>query len=294
VLIGVHPNDNGGIEMAVRRAAGAGARALQVFSAKPQFYNEKISVRAERAARFRATMADTGLDPLHCLVHAPYVLNLASPEVDKYERAALGLRKELERTTALGAFACCFHPGSALTGDVDAAIARVGDAIVAAIEGVPGTSRVLIENTAGAGRTVGRTPEEIAAMLARVPAELRGRTGYGLDTCHLFASGLDFTSSANAAKALLDRFCDAAGEPPAFLHCNDSEGAFGSNRDRHMLIGAGQIGLEPFRWLLSDDRVRRIPVILETPHAREDVAEDDPSADPEDVRMVALLGELAG
>lgn len=294
MLIGVHPNDAGGIDMAVRRAAGAGATALQVFSAKPQFYNEKIAVRPERVQRFREAMATAGLAPATCLVHAAYVLNTASPEPNKAERAALGLAKELERTAALGAFACCFHPGSAGDGDLASAVDRVGDAVARAVSAVPGTARVLIENTAGAGRTMGRTPEEIAGMLARVPAGLRHRTGYGLDTCHLFASGLDFTTSPAAARALVDRFCDVIGEGPAFLHCNDSEGAFGSNRDRHALVGEGQIGLEPFRWLLADERLRGIPVILETPHERENVADDDPSPDPFDVRMVALLRALAG
>ncbi|MBC7894964.1 MAG: hypothetical protein H7066_06110, partial [Cytophagaceae bacterium] len=116
-FIGVHPNNNGGIEMAVRRAAATGGTALQVFSAKPQFYNEKITVRPERVQRFAAAMREQGMDTARCLVHASYVLNTASPEADKYERAALGLAKELERTAALGAFACCFHPGSAGGGD---------------------------------------------------------------------------------------------------------------------------------------------------------------------------------
>lgn len=292
MFIGVHPNDSGGIELAVRRAAASGANALQVFSAKPQFYNDRIAVRAERVQRFRAAMQEQGLDLARCLVHAPYVLNTASPEADKYERAAAGLAKELERTSQLGAFACCFHPGSAGSGDPASAIARVGDAIVRAIESTPGPARVLVENTAGAGRTMGRTPEEIAGMLARVPAPLRARTGYGLDTCHLFASGLDFTSSPAALSGLLDRFCEVIGEAPAFFHCNDSEGEFGSNRDRHALIGEGRVGLEPFRWLLADPRAAGVPLVLETPHASESVAEDDASPDPNDVRMVALLRAL--
>ncbi len=280
--------------MAVRRAAGAGATALQIFSAKPQFYNEKIQVRPERAERFREAMRATGLDARGCLVHAAYVLNTASPEPEKYARASLGLQRELERTTTLGAFACCFHPGSAQDGDPASAIDRCGDAVLRAVSEVSGTARVLIENTAGAGRTMGRTPEEIAGMLARVPGELRPRTGYGLDTCHLFASGLDFVSSEAAARTLIDHFCDVIGEPPSFLHCNDSEGEFGSNRDRHALVGAGRIGREPFRWLITDERLRGIPLILETPHARDTVADDDASPDPNDVEMVALLREMLG
>ena len=292
LLIGVHPNDTGGIDFAVRRAAVAGAKALQLFSAKPQFYNDKLSGRPERALRFAAAMQEQGLDAKHCLIHAAYVLNTASPEPEKCERAALGLTKELERTSALGAFACCFHPGSAGDGEPSSAVDRVGDAVARAIASVPGTARVLIENTAGAGRTMGRTPEEIAGMLARVPREHRARAGYGLDTCHLFASGIDFTSSPTALRGVLDAFCDVIGEAPAFFHCNDSEGEFGSNRDRHALVGRGRIGIEPFRWLLADERAHHVPLILETPHANEGIAEDDPTPDPNDVEMVRLLVEL--
>ena len=290
---GVHPNDNGGIDMAVRRGAGAGGPALQIFSAKPQFYNEKIMVKPERVQRFKAAMSEQGMDPARCLVHAAYVLNTASPEPDKYERAALGLVKELERTATLGAFACCFHPGSTQGSDAASAIDRVGDAVARAAASVPGTARVLIENTAGAGNTMGRTAEEIAGMLKRVPAELRGRTGYGLDTCHLFASGLDIHTSREALLGVLDRFCDVIGEAPSFFHCNDSEGEFGSNRDRHALVGKGRIGLEPFRWLLADARSHDVPLILETPHANEGVTDEDPTPDPYDVDMVRVLRELA-
>lgn len=130
-------------------------------------------------------------------------------------------------------------------------------------------------------------------MLARVPAALRGRTGYGLDTCHLFASGLDIHTSAQAQRGTLDRFTEVIGEAPSFFHCNDSEGEFGSNRDRHALIGRGRIGAEPFRWLLADARAHAVPLILETPQANNAVAEDDASADPWDADMVSLMRELA-
>lgn len=293
-LFGSHTNDTGGIHMAARRAAAAGMRSLQVFSAKPQFYNDKISVKPERAQRFRDALAETGIGGAHCLVHAAYVLNTASPEADKYERAAGGLAKELERTTQLGAFAFCFHPGSAGSSDPAGAVARCGDAITRALESVPGPARVLIENTAGAGRTMGRTPEEIAGMLARVPAALRPRAGYGLDTCHLFASGHDFHTGPGAARVLLDRFCEVIGEAPSFLHLNDSANPFGSNRDRHVLIGEGLIGLDPFRWLLADARTEGIPAILETPHEVLEIGEDDPTPDPSEVRMMQLLASITG
>lgn len=292
-FIGAHTIDAGGIDQAARRAHAAGMEALQLFSAVPTYYNDKVTVRPERAERFRAALAESAIAPSHVLVHAGYVLNTASPEPDKAEKAARALAKELERTTALGAMGCCFHPGSAGTGDLASAIARAGDAVGHAIESVPKGARVLIENTAGGGKTVGRTAAEVAAMLERVPAPLRARAGYGLDTCHLFAAGHDIAASADALRGVLDAFCDATGEQPAFLHLNDSEGALGSNRDRHALIGEGAIGVSPFRWLLADPRSEGIPLILETPQANPGVADDDVSADPWDARMVSLLRELA-
>jgi len=290
---GAHTIDTGGIHMAVRRAAGAGATALQVFTAIPKYYGDKSSIRPERVERFRAALAAAGIAPAHVIVHAAYVLNTATNDEIKWGRAAAGLAKELERSTALGVGGVCFHPGAATDGDRAAATGRVAQAITRALNAVKGPTRILVENTAGAGLTIGKTPDEVGAILAAVPQALRPRTGYGLDTCHLFAAGHDITKSAAALSGILDAFEAAAGEPPAFIHLNDSEGALGSNKDRHMLIGEGRIGREPFRWLLADRRSAGIPLILETPQERPDVAEDDPTPDPWDVRMMAVLAELS-
>jgi len=291
--IGAHTPDAGGVHMAVRRAADAGMTALQIFTAVPKYYNERIGVKPERAERFRAALAEAGIRGEHVVSHAGYVLNTATADDEKWSRAAAGLTKELERSTALGVGLVCFHPGSAGDGDPDDAVRRVARAITRALEAVPGETRLLVENTAGAGRTVGRTAEEVAAILAHVPARLRGRTGYGLDTCHLFASGHDITTSRASLTAVLDAFDDATGEPPAFFHLNDSDGALGSNRDRHALLGEGRIGVEPFGWLLQDRRARGVPLVLETPQAPGEVADDDATADPNDRRMVELLRSLA-
>ncbi len=293
-FFGSHTSADGGIHMAVRRAANAGMRALQVFSAKPQFYGDRVTVRAERAARFARAVDEVGFDRRMILVHAAYVINVASPEPDKYARSRDGLARELERTTTLGVPGFCFHPGSAGASDPVGAIERIAEAVTHAIETVPGSARVLIENTAGAGRTMGRTAEEVARMMSLVPSHLRPRTGYGLDTCHLFASGHDITTSAQALSDVLDRFTETVGGAPAFFHLNDSEGELGSNRDRHVLIGEGRIGAEPFRWLLSDARSRGVPLILETPQVRSQVADDDESPDENDVRMLRVLREMEG
>ena len=286
--IGTHPVDNGGIDMAVRRSANAGMTAVQIFTAIPKYYGDKVSIRPERVERFKAALKETGIEPRMVMAHAAYVLNTATPEDDKWSRARGGLMKELERSTLLGIGSICFHPGAATDGDRDAAAKRVATAIIDALQAHPTSkTRVLIENTAGAGRTFAKTPDEIAAILSDVPAPLRGRTGYGLDTCHLFSSGYDIRDGG--ITKVIDEFEKTIGEPPRFFHLNDSEGALGSNKDRHVLIGEGQIGVEPFKRLLEDPRTADIPLILETPQQNMDVADDDPAGDPYDVRMYQLL-----
>jgi deoxyribonuclease IV len=288
-LFGAHTVDTGGIHMAARRAGRAGMRALQIFTAVPKYYNEKVSVRPERVERFREALAEARIRPEQGAAHAASVHNVATPEEAKWERASAGLTKELERSTALGVGAVCFHPGAATDGDREAGVRRIATAITRALETVRGETRLLVENTAGAGSTMAKTAEEIAAVLSHVPRGLRGRTGYGLDTCHLFSSGHDIAMSEDALRVVLDQFEEAVGEPPAFFHLNDSQGALGSNKDRHALLGEGLIGAEPFRWLVRDRRSRNVPLVLETPQREAEPDAGDDTPDPNDVEMMRLL-----
>ena len=288
-LLGAHTINNGGIHMAVRRAANAGMTAMQLFTAIPKFYGDKSSIKPERVARFKAALADSEIKPQAVLVHAAYVLSVATPDDEKWARASAGLTKELERSTALGVGAVCFHPGSAGSSERSSSAKRIARAIIAALESIDSPTRLLIENTAGAGRTMGRTAEEIAEILSDVPRSLRARTGYGLDTCHLFSSGYDIAKSKKGLSAILDEFEEKTGEAPSFFHLNDSATELGSNRDRHVLIGDGHIGVDPFHWLMSDSRTNGVPLVLETPQKNYDIAADDDSPDPYDVTMMKLL-----
>jgi len=266
--------------------------AVQVFTAVPKYYNDKMSVRPERAERFRKEVAASGIDPKMILVHAPYVLSVATPDDEKWARASGGLTKELERSSDLGCGAVCFHPGSAGDDTPANAAKRIARAITAALRAVKSDTRLLVENTAGAGRTMGRTAAEVGEILSHVPKTLRARTGYGLDTCHLFSSGYDIRKSRAAFTGILDEFEEAAGEAPSFFHLNDSAGELGSNRDRHVLIGEGALGTDPFKWLLTDARSEGIPLVLEPPQQNYEVADDDDSPDPYDLRMMKLLSSL--
>ena len=288
--LGAHTVDNGGLDMAVRRAANAGMNTMQLFTAIPKFYGDKTSIRPERAERFRVAVEATGLDPRRFVSHGAYVLNTGTPDSDKWARARDGLVKELERSTLLGIGVVCYHPGAATDGDRVAAAERIAGAIVHALETVKSSpTRLLIENTAGAGTTMARTAEEVGMILADVPKRLRPRTGYGLDTCHLYASGYDISKSKDELTRTLDAFESEAGEPPGFFHLNDSDGDLGSNRDRHALIGKGKIGAKPFEWLLADRRSLGVPLILEHTQKHCEIAPDDDTPDPYDIEMMALL-----
>lgn len=288
-FLGAHTINNGGIHMAVKRAGNAGMTAMQLFTAIPKYYGDKVSIKPERVERFKAALAETKIKPENVIVHAAYVLSVATPDDDKWVRAAGGLAKEMERSSAIGAGQVCFHSGSAGESERSASAKRIATAMLQALKAADSETKLLIENTAGAGRTMGKTADEIADILSHIPKSLRARTGYGLDTCHLFASGYDITHSKEMLKAIIDDFEEKTGEPPSFFHFNDSEGALGSNKDRHALIGDGAIGENPFRWLMQDPRTNGVPLVLETPQLNYDIGDDDPTPDPYDVQMMALL-----
>ena len=288
-FLGAHTINNGGIHMAVKRAGNAGMTAMQLFTAIPKYYGDKVSIKAERVERFKAALGETKIKPKNVVVHAAYVLSVATPDDDKWVRAAGGLLKEMERSSAIGAGCVCFHSGSAGASERSESAKRIAKAMIEALQAGDSETKLLIENTAGAGRTMGKTAAEIGEILSHIPKSLRARTGYGLDTCHLYSSGYDITESKEIFTAILDDFEDKTGEPPSFFHLNDSEGTLGSNKDRHMLIGEGAIGVEPFRWLLADRRSKDVPLVLETPQKNYDIGDDDPTPDPYDVQMMELL-----
>ena len=151
LILGAHTIDNGGIHMAVRRAARSGMRALQVFTAKPQFYNEKISVRPERVERFKAALAETEIRPEHIVAHAAYVLSVATPDDAKYERATLGSRRKSSGPRRSASVPCASTRAPRSTVNDRSPRSALANAITRALETVPGTTRLLVENTAGRG-----------------------------------------------------------------------------------------------------------------------------------------------
>src|SRR3954468_13340387 len=166
------------MDRAVRRAAKAGMNTMQLFTAIPKFYGDKSNMSADRVKRFEAAVKATGMDPARFVTHGAYVLNTGTPDADKWTRARDGLTKELERSSVLGIGIVCYHPGAATDGDRVGAAERIAGAIVHALEHVQSDTRILIENTAGAGTTMARTAQEVGMILANIPRRLRPRTGY--------------------------------------------------------------------------------------------------------------------
>ena len=230
--------------------------ALQVFTAPPTYYGDKAGMKGDKVARFHAALAEGGIEPGNVLVHAAYVLNTASPEEEKATRARAGLARELERTQAIGALGAASTPvrrGRATPSKPPSGWARRSVMPCRRWKARRGCSwRTPPER----GKTMGRTPEEIALMLSQVPSDLRHRTGYGLDTCHLFAAGHDIKSSPESLRAVLDRFEQVIGEAPAFFHLNDSQHPSARTRTATPCWERGKSGRSPFAGC-SPTRVRR-------------------------------------
>jgi deoxyribonuclease IV len=264
MLIGVHVSPSGGPAKAVERGVERGARSIQIFNQNPRQWKPR-EYSAEEVADFRTAMAESDVDAL--LIHAVYLLNPASEDADFREKTLASLRTSLRAGAALGAHAVVLHPGSALKagGAVDAAIDRAGAVIVEALaesEDCP----LHLEDTAGAGGTLGRSFEELARLL-----EVAGgdeRLGVCLDSCHLLASGYDIRTAEGLAD-VLDEFDRVVGlDRLGSLHVNDSATPLGSNRDRHINLGDGEIGRAGIAAFLSEPRFEGLPCVLEGPGAK--------------------------
>ncbi|MGH7415634.1 MAG: deoxyribonuclease IV [Candidatus Rokuibacteriota bacterium] len=278
-LLGAHMSIAGGLFRALERGREVGCGAVQIFlrnqrqwAARPYTDNE--------VREFRAAWKATGVRVV--FAHANYLINLATPVPAEWRRAVDAFHDELERAEALGLPFVVIHPGSHRDTGLEEGIRRVAGAIDALHERTRGyRGRIVLENTAGGGSSIGRSFEELAAILAAVrePA----RVGVCLDTCHLFAAGYDIrtiegyrTTMARCRRLLGLRRVRA-------FHLNDARQPLGSGLDRHEKIGRGHLGVEPFRWLLNDPRFARVPMALETPK------DPEPRADRE---ALALLRRL--
>ncbi|UCF10541.1 MAG: deoxyribonuclease IV [Candidatus Bipolaricaulota bacterium] len=272
-LHGCHLSIAGGIERAIDEAERLGISALQIFTHSPSVW-AMAPLSEETATSFRERRAAAGIGYL--VVHTPYLLNLATPDDALWERSTAAFVAEIDRAASLGADAVVTHLGAHRGAGVKAGIRR----IVAALEvahreaSFPASSfELLLENTAGAGTTMGRTFDELAAILG---ASEDGRMGLCLDSCHAHAGGYDLRTRA-ALEATLSQIDEAVGLGRLrMIHLNDAKHPLGSRRDRHEHIGQGEIGDDGFAALINHPRLRALPFVLETPKDLEDGREADP------------------
>lgn len=262
--IGIHTSIAGDICSALDLAKNLGANALQIFSSSPRMWSRgAIGSKAVEAssARFRTRRAELKLGPL--VVHTNYLINLASSQPVLRVRSIQAFRKEIIRAVALGADFLVMHSGSACGASMDAAIRAIADGLKQASRGMNfGSLRVLLENTAGQGTSVGSRFSELRAILDLCP-DLP--MGICVDTAHLFAAGHDLRSAVGLEGALAEISATVGLERVFVAHVNDSKAALGSRLDRHEHIGKGKIGLEAFRRLLNHPQLAGRTFILETP-----------------------------
>jgi deoxyribonuclease-4 len=281
--LGAHVSIAGGLALAPPRGAALGCGAIQIFlknqrqwAAPPLDAGE---ARAFRTARRRARIR-------HAFAHGSYLVNLASPVPAAWRQAVDAFSDELQRAEALGLACLVVHPGSHMGAGREAGLTRVARAVDEGLSRTAGRVQVALENTAGAGNALGGTFEDLAGIIGRVRE--RRRVGVCLDTCHLFVAGYDIRTPEGWAAAM-ERCARTVGLGRVLaFHLNDASAGLGSGLDRHENIGRGRLGLTPFRCLLNDARLARVPKVLETPK------EPEPAADLRNLATLRRLRRASG
>jgi deoxyribonuclease-4 len=278
VLFGAHCS--GGIKKALDNGVEMGADAVQLFVQSPRTWRFPNHDPAE-LERFRKRRKETGLP---ALVHALYLVNLAAPDEAVYGKSVETMRSTVDAACAIDADAVVFHVGSHLGAGFEAGLERVVPALAQVLDRCNERTWLLMENSAGAGGTIGRSVDELAVIFEAL--DRHERLGVCLDSCHLFVSGVD-VADPPAWDALLQEVDDRIGlERLLALHANDAKAPLGSNRDRHDNIGDGLIG-EGLGVFLAHPKVQHLPVILEVPGA------DGKGPNADEIRKLRELHERA-
>lgn len=271
-LLGAHMSIAGGHWLALEAAAGLGMEACQLFTKSNQQWRAVPLVPAE-VERFHGVRRDHGVKS--AVAHASYLINLATSDSALFAKSTAALVEELRRADALGLEALILHPGVATDDNAHDGIDRVAAAVNTTFQLTPSCrTQLLLETTAGQGRSLGHTFEQLAAILTQISKA--DRVGVCLDTCHVFAAGYPLAPRKNYLQTLR-QFDNSIGlERLRVFHLNDSKKPQGSRVDRHEHIGLGQLGPEPFHLLLGDKRFKNHPMILETPKEWSDGTPADP------------------
>jgi deoxyribonuclease-4 len=269
LALGSHVSASGGLDLVFGRGEVLNLESIQLFSKNERQWLAK-PLDPGVVERFLAEKERTGVTRL--VVHDSYLINLASPKPDILGKSIPAFADELARCDTLTVPYLVTHPGAHTGSGVEAGIARFAQSLNEIFDSMPeSTTLTLLETTAGQGTALGRSFEEIAAIIDLV--EAKERVGVCLDTCHIFAAGYDYRTPELYAETM-DQFDRLIGmDRLKVIHLNDSKNSLGSNKDRHDHIGDGEIGLDGFRQFMNDPRLAGVPGILET--EKDDAGEYD-------------------
>jgi len=285
--LGRHMPTNSKPVKAAHIAQQIGCNAIQIFASNPTGWRPAGDNPAACAAFAQAVRA-CDLDPV--VIHAPYLINLASPDDFIWEKSIVLLSWTLGRGAFLGARYVVFHTGSHRGSGVEAGIARIAQAIARILPETPPEVMLLLENDVGAGNSLGHSFEQLSAVLDLLP-EFAGRLDVCLDTAHLWGAGYDISTAA-AAQQVLQHFDETIGlSHLKVIHLNDTQMALGSHRDVHARLDEGIIGEEGLRALLSDARLDQTTVLLETPIKTDDNGKEDWEQDKQQLDRAKQLIE---
>ena len=259
MLIGAHVSQAGGLPNAIERGSALGAHAIQIFNQSPRMWRPTAYGDDDYSA-FREAMSPSAIEAV--LIHAVYLINCASEDGEIRDKSHTSLVQSLTVGAGIGASGVVLHPGSAKQGDVGQAIQRAGEVISTALSETDGCE-LHLENTAGTGGTLGRSFDELAALLEASGGDRR--LGVCLDSCHLLASGYDIRTVKGMSSMLSEATRKLGRGRIRSLHLNDSQTPLGSNRDRHANLGAGELGEEGCMAFLSAPGLQKLPCVLETP-----------------------------
>ena len=277
----------GGVSKAVARARLHACEALQIFTKNASQWKGKPLDSVEVTA-FRTALDATDIQPV--VSHASYLINMATTFAGLRDQSTAAFTDELERAELLGLLGVVIHPGTCTAGTEEDALRLIAESIRTALKMTSGRTMVLLEHTAGQGRTVGHRFEHLATILEHLDGS--PRVGVCLDTCHLLSSGYDITTEEGYNRTF-DDFDRIVGlDRLKAFHGNDSKKPCGSRIDRHEHIGDGCLGLEPFRRLLRDPRFTKLPILIETAKSQRAEKPNRIVADPYDERNLSTLRAL--
>ena len=259
MLVGAHVSTSGGLVEAHRRGVELGCEAIQIWGQSPRQWRP-TRWKQDDIDEFLELMEDGPIKAV--VIHAVYLINCATQDEEMRRKSLASLVHHLELGDAIGAVGVVLHPGSAKGEPHDEALPRVAEMLRAALRESDGC-RLLLENTAGAGDTLGRSFEELDSLIRKAGGSRR--LGLCLDSCHMYASGFDI-STADRLAEVVDRCVEIVGtDRLACLHVNDSLTPLGSNRDRHAPPGDGELGARGCAAFLSEPRFEGLPAIFEGP-----------------------------